>query len=129
MAYCLSKSLVLAKVIMPGWTGFNILMRSTKVLPLSKIGYLPIKDASPTDMSTVFTILSQSVAIADSMELEQIAVGFDQAIYAKAQQIRWQNDTFKKRHQARRIPHCYVISSYYWKVLSRLWTTGYSHSV
>ena len=48
-------------------------------------------------MDTVNTILTQSVAIADSLELDSLVLVMDQAIYSKAHQIRWQNDSFKKR--------------------------------
>lgn len=48
-------------------------------------------------MSTVNTILKRSVAVADQLELDQVVLVFDQAIYAKAQQIRWKNDNFMKR--------------------------------
>ena len=48
-------------------------------------------------METVYTILTQSVAIADSLELDSLVLVMDQAIYSKAQQIRWQNDSFKER--------------------------------
>ena len=54
-------------------------------------------DASPTRMDTVYTILTQSVAIADSLELDSLVLVMDQAIYSKAQQIRGQNDSFKER--------------------------------
>ena len=97
LAYCLSKLPEVNRNSVPGWTGFNTLMKSLDIHPTSKIGYLPVIDASPTDLSTVYTILLHSVNIADSLHLESIVVVFDQAIYAKAQQIRWQNPVFKRR--------------------------------
>ena len=48
-------------------------------------------------MDTVYTILTQSVAIADSLELDSLVLVMDQAIYSKAHQIRWQNESFKER--------------------------------
>ncbi|XP_070569267.1 uncharacterized protein [Ptychodera flava] len=65
--------------------------------PVSKIGYLPVIDASPTDKSTVNTILSRSVDIANKLSLQSIVVTMDQAIYSKAQEIRWQNEEYTKR--------------------------------
>ena len=50
-------------------------------------------DVNPTRMDTVYTILEESVAIADSLELDSM----NQAIYPNAQQIVWQNDSFKER--------------------------------
>ena len=35
------------------WTGFNILLQSTKIPILSKIGHLPIIDATPTEISKI----------------------------------------------------------------------------
>ena len=79
---------------MPSWTGFNQLL-TTKIPPRATIGYLPVVDASPTELNTVNTILHRSVEIANQLELPSIAVVVDQAIYAKAQTIRWQTPVFK----------------------------------
>ena len=53
-----------------GWTGFNISIE----VEVSKdnIGYLPTIDASATNMSTVFKVLSQSLKIKDSLKLNSI---------------------------------------------------------
>ena len=69
IAYCLAKQF--ADVI-PGWTGFNTRLCSKNIPPQSKIGYLPIIDASPTQMSTVNTILIRSIDIAESLNLDTI---------------------------------------------------------
>lgn len=42
-------------------------------------------------------ILNRAIQVADELKLENIVVVFDQAIYAKAQVIRWHNQTFNKR--------------------------------
>ncbi|KAJ8023017.1 hypothetical protein HOLleu_38078 [Holothuria leucospilota] len=47
-------------------------------------------------MNTVLTILHSSVEIADKLHLESVVVVLDQAIYSKAQIIRWQNAEFMK---------------------------------
>ena len=62
-----------------------------------QVGYLPIIDASPVEMSTVATILHHSIAIADRLELKNLVVVFDQAIYAKAQQLLWQDPLLQHR--------------------------------
>jgi hypothetical protein len=66
------------------------------ILIVSEIGFITIVDANPTEMSTVYTIiiLVHSSEIADKLRMESIVVVFDQTIYAKAQQIRWQNEVF-----------------------------------
>lgn len=47
-------------------------------------------------MSTVKTILTRRVQIADQLELEHVVLVFDQAIYAEAQQIRWKDELTKR---------------------------------
>lgn len=82
---------------LPSWTGFNQLLSQTEVLSKSAIGYLPIIDASPTEMNTVLTILQRSVEISKKLVLDVIVVVVDQAIYCKAQIIRWQNAEFAQK--------------------------------
>ena len=82
---------------LPAWTGFNQKVSSSKILPVSKIGYLPVIDASPTEMSTVNLVLTRSIDIANILLLPNIVLVMDQAIYSKAQQIRWQNEEFTNR--------------------------------
>ncbi|XP_070566914.1 uncharacterized protein [Ptychodera flava] len=83
--------------LLPSWTGFNQKLSGSVTPPVSKIGYLPVIDASPTDKSTVNTILSRSVDIANKLSLQSIVVTMDQAIYSKAQEIRWQNEEYTQR--------------------------------
>lgn len=79
--------------ILPGWTGFNTLI-SEKPDGISKVGYLPVVDAPVTDISTIYTILRRSVDIANKLELQYAVLIFDEAIYAKAQQVRWKSGEF-----------------------------------
>ena len=92
IAYCGKKLQEVDGHILPGWTGYNIFLNSATISSLSKLGYIPVIDASPTRMDTVNTILEQSVAITDSLELDSLVLVMDQAIHSKSQQIRWQND-------------------------------------
>ena len=78
------------------WTGFNSQL-STCIPQMSVIGYLPVIDASPTEMSTVLTILQRSVEIANKLHLETLVIVVDQAIYSKLQLIRWRNAVFMQR--------------------------------
>lgn len=64
----------------PSWTGFNTLLTTT-IPPQSTIAYLPVIDASPTEMDTVKTILVCSVKYADLLQLEAFVLVFDQAIH------------------------------------------------
>lgn len=83
-AYFLMKTAVHGKVL-PSWTGFNTVIRRDPIPPPTNIGYLPVIDASPTEFGTVKTILKRSTEIADRLQLQEIVLVFDQAIYAKAQ--------------------------------------------
>ena len=97
LAYVLVKSTYADGCTIPSWTGFHTLLQGENTLQKSALYYLPVIEASPTEMSTVNTILKRSVQIAEQLELDHIVLVFDQAIYAKAQQIRWKNDDFAKR--------------------------------
>ena len=48
IAYCLSKLHELNGQILPGWTGYNTLLNSDAIPPLSKLGYFSVIYASPT---------------------------------------------------------------------------------
>ena len=97
-------ALYLAKLLeseklLPGWTGFNILLEKESghgVPSKTNIGYLPVIDASPTELSTVNAIFEKSLTIADELELDTIVLVYDQALYSKAQQVRWNNDNYKR---------------------------------
>ena len=81
---------------LPGWTGFNTQIHK-ETRPASTIGYLPVIDAPVTDMATVNTLLKHSLSICHRLNLPEIVLVFDEAIYAKAQSIRWNDDELKKR--------------------------------
>ena len=75
----------------PSWTGFNILVRNKHVVAKDSLGYLPTLNAPATDMSTVYQVLKKSRQIKETGLLRQsIVVVFDQALYAKATEIKWQ---------------------------------------
>lgn len=82
--------------LLPSWTGFNQLL-SSSIPHKATIAYLSVVDASPTDLNTVNTVLDRSLEIADQLELPSIVVVVDQAIYCKAQTIRWQTPIFQER--------------------------------
>lgn len=72
----------------PSWTGFNINTRDQDV-KTDKIGYLPTINAPATSIVTVNAIMENALAICEYLELEEIAVCFDQSLYAKASEIKW----------------------------------------
>lgn len=73
------------------------MLKQDTILPSTNLGYLPVIDASPRDLNTVHTILSHSIAIADSLKQKVMVIIMDQAIYAKAQEIRWQTSSYSER--------------------------------
>ena len=75
--------------LLPSWTGCNQALSEVSHT-VSKIGYLPVIDASPTDRSTVNAILERSLTLADALNLSSVVLVMDQAVYAKAQEIHWQ---------------------------------------
>ena len=81
---------------LPGWTGFNTQVHK-EIRSSSNIGYLPVIDAPVTDLSTVNTLLRHSVSICQRLQVPEVVLVFDEAIYAKAQMIRWKHDELKKR--------------------------------
>lgn len=84
------------KQVIPAWTGFNTMLQEKKVPRECSIGYCQVIDASPTELPTVNTVLKQSMKMADQLGQNDVIVVFDQAIYAKALEIIWQDhDQFK----------------------------------
>ena len=80
-----------ADQMISAWTGFNILIRDHIEVKADTVGYLPTINAPATDMSTVQEILRQSVAIQSKLGIPHIPVVFDQALFAKATEIVWNN--------------------------------------
>ena len=60
-------------------------------MPISEdvVGYLPTINAPATELNTVFEILNQSERIRKELLLEAIVVVMDQALFAKAAEIAW----------------------------------------
>ena len=52
--------------------------------------YCQVIDASPTELSAVYTLLKKSVAMGKEIGIKDIMVVFDLATYAKAIEVRWQ---------------------------------------
>ena len=79
--------------VVPGWTGFNTNLVQ-EIPALSNIGYLPVIDNPATDMATINAILKKSVSICERIQIPEIVVVFDEAIYAKVQMLRWKEVEF-----------------------------------
>ena len=74
--------------VIPSWTGFNILS-SENGGNKSYVGFLQCLDAPATELSTVNYILEQCVIIKEQLKLKSIVCVCDQALYAKAAEIKW----------------------------------------
>ena len=77
--------------LIPSWTAFNAIIRQNHVPIQSNIGYLQMIDASPTELSTVYTLMKRSLDLADQLSQEDAIIVVDQAIYAKVMEIIWKN--------------------------------------
>ena len=77
--------------VIPAWSGFNVLLRKDSIPRESSIGYCQVIEASPTELPTVYTVLQRSLQMAQQLGQHDVIVVFDQAIYAKALEVLWQN--------------------------------------
>lgn len=73
----------------PSWSAVNAKLENQPIIKTS-IGYLPLWDSSPTDYSTVYTVMSSLVSIMDHLGQKDTVITFDQAIYKVAKEIQWQ---------------------------------------
>ena len=89
---------------------------------LCKIGYLPIIDGSPTDLSIVNAILCRSIDIADKLDQDSIVLVMDEAVYAKAQMICWTDAVYQVR-LVLRLGEFHVIMSFL-KVIGKQFKDG-----
>ncbi|KAJ8034973.1 hypothetical protein HOLleu_22029 [Holothuria leucospilota] len=72
-------------------------MLCPEVPEVSQVTYLPVINASPTEYDTLYTVLKESLVIADKSSVKTVVVVMDEATYAKAQQIRWSSEVFRNR--------------------------------
>ena len=82
----------------PRWIGFNGIVCKQDIPRKSVVGYSQVIDASPTELSTVYTLLKKSVAMGKDIGVQDIMVVLDLAIYAKVVEVRWQ-----KREELNRV--------------------------
>ena len=71
----------------PSWSAFNAMV-STLCIPCTNIGYRPMIAGSPTEYSTVYTVLKTVQAMTKSLDQRHSVVTFDLAIYTKAKEIQ-----------------------------------------
>ena len=71
---------------LPGWSGFNSVV-SLRVANLTTIGYYPIFPASPTEYSTIYTVMKTAQKICRNLGQDFTIITFDEAIYSKRKEI------------------------------------------
>ena len=76
------------KQTVPGWSGFNTVVHSC-VLVQTNIGYCPMIDGSPTEFSTVYTVMKNVQSMMALLGQNDSVITFDLAIYVKAKEIQW----------------------------------------
>lgn len=74
--------------IIPGWSGFNAMVQPA-IPSITNIGYCPMIDGSPTESSTVYTVMKNVQAMMTSLRQGESVITFDLAIYVKAKEIQW----------------------------------------
>ena len=80
----------------PSWTGFNISTRNDININQDVVSYLPTINAPATEMSTVNEIIKQTDLLRQMLQLDNIVVVMDQALYSKATEILWKhNDRYQ----------------------------------
>ena len=77
--------------LIPSWTGFQILVTSNILLVKSGIGYMDSIDSPASDITTICQIMNRALDIKTVLKLPEIVCVFDQAIYAKAAEIKWKS--------------------------------------
>ena len=122
LAYVLIKMVPSDTNVLPGWTGFNTLLHKGNIPEISRVGYLPVIDASPTEYSTINAILQRSEAITNKLQLKYATLVFDEAVYAKVQHVRWKNDVFYNRFVVR-LGEFHTIMTFL-SAISRLYEDG-----
>ncbi len=65
-------------------------MISSRIPDLTTIGYCPLIPESPTQYSTVYTVLQVTQRMLATLNQDKKVITFDEAIYSKAHEIMWQ---------------------------------------
>lgn len=72
----------------PGWSAFQAMVH-TNVPTSTNIGYCPMINGSPTEFSTVYTLMKAVQSMMASLGQKDSVITFDLAIYMKAKEIQW----------------------------------------
>lgn len=89
-AWILSRSLPLKLITtqkVPSWSSLN--SRQMGAAMRTEIGYCPLWSVSPTEPSTVYSVMFTVKAMMVELEQRHAVITFDQAIYKVAKEIQW----------------------------------------
>ena len=78
------------KQTIPGWHAFNAIVSSPYMPDITTVGYCPLIPASPTEYSTVYTVMKTVQNLMKALNQAYSVITFDEAIYCKAKEIQWQ---------------------------------------
>ena len=70
------------------WTGYHIKLRMGQSVKKDLVGYLDCLDAPATEMSTIYDLMERAVKIREYLNIPTLVCVYDQAIYAKAVEIK-----------------------------------------
>ena len=73
----------------PSWSAMHARLSEPSVK--TEIGYLPLWDSEPKDLTTIYSIMKAIQAITHHLGQENTIITFDQAIYKLAKEIQWKN--------------------------------------
>ena len=97
--------------IIPSSTGFQLLVQGNIMTSETSVGYLDDIDAPATDLYTTNGVLLCCLEIKASLHLESIVCVFNEVIYAKAAQVKYNNpEKFKPCALMLRIFHTLMYS-------------------
>ena len=119
--YALVKQLDESDEFLPGWTAYNI--KHNQPLPKSVLHYLPIIEAPATELATISHVMKSVIDNLDRLKCDAAVLVFDQAIYSKAQQIRW-TDTVLCDRLVLRLGEFHTLCSFLTTVSSRFRNSG-----
>ena len=78
----------------PNWTNFQKAFQpsaSDTTQKVTRIGYMPILNATASDFSTIHTTIKRCQKIAKNFAQKHTVITFDEPLYAKAKELIWSN--------------------------------------
>ena len=78
----------LEKQRVPGWSAFNAIV-SANESAVTNVGYCPCIPSTPTEYSTVYTVMKTVQKMMKRLNQKHSVITFDEAIYCKAKEVQW----------------------------------------